>query len=144
MKNIQIALVTLLIFVGSNLHAQSKKYKTEGRKCTRVEIITPGGLFSNYELSDGDVEMMKIDGIKDFLIEKIKKNGSEKGWPVKLASFEMRMANPDALKKYVVYKVIQLDDKVILVAPAKYNQDLEAGWSLTKDIYFVMYANAVH
>ena len=74
MKNIQIALVMLLLFVGSNLHAQSKKYKTEGRKCTRVEIVTPGDLYSNYQMSDGDVEMMQIDGIKDFLIEKIKKN----------------------------------------------------------------------
>lgn len=144
MKNIQIALVMLLLFVGSNLHAQSKKYKTEGRKCTRVEIVTPGDLYSNYQMSDGDVEMMQIDGIKDFLIEKIKKNCVESAWPEKLASFESRLDNPDIIKKYVVYKVIEINDKVILVAPAKYNQNLEAGWSLTKDIYFVFNAKAVH
>ena len=51
MKNIQMALAMLLIIGSTSLNAQSKKYKIEGTKCQRVEIIDAGELCSTYELN---------------------------------------------------------------------------------------------
>ena len=102
MKNIQMALAMLLIIGSTSLNAQSKKYKIEGTKCQRVEIIDAGELCSTYELND-----------------------------------------PDKLKSYVVYKVVTLEDKIILVAPLKYNKDKDNGWALSRDVFFVMSTKAI-
>ena len=46
-----MALAMLLIIGSTSLNAQSKKYKIEGTKCQRVEIIDAGELYSTYELN---------------------------------------------------------------------------------------------
>lgn len=138
MKNIQLALAVLFIIGSTSLNAQSKKYKLEGKKCTRVEIIDPGELYSTYELNEGELEMMKVAGLTNYLIDEIKRNHMEDAWPEKLGDLDSRIAEPDKIKTYVVYKVIEFEDKVIVVAPVKYNKDKDTGWALTKDVFFVM------
>jgi hypothetical protein len=143
MKNIQLALAVLLIVASTALQAQSKKYKTEGKKCPRVEIIDAGELYSTYELNDGEIEMLKIAGVNEFLLQEIKSLHTEANWPEKLGDLDARIAEPDMIKGYVVYKIADIDDKVVLVVPYKYNKDKASGWAVTKDIYFVMSAKGV-
>jgi len=143
MKNMSIVLLTLLLLTTSAANAQAKKYKIEGKKCSRVEIIEPGDLFSTYDLNDGEIEMMKIQGVNAPLLEKIINTHTEDSWPASLGSLDQRIANPDKIKDYAVYKLATIEDKVILVAPAKFNQNKESGWALTKDIFIVMYKSGI-
>lgn len=143
MKNIQMVLAMLLIIGSTSLNAQSKKYKIEGTKCQRVEIIDAGELYSTYELNEGEIEMMKIAGLSNYLIDEIKGNHTEDSWPEKLGDLDARIADPDKVKSYVVYKVVTLEDKIILVAPLKYNNDKDSGWALSRDVFFVMSSKAI-
>jgi hypothetical protein len=143
MKNTTVIILTLLLLTGSAANAQSKKYKTEGTKCQRVEIIETGAIFSTYDLNDGEIEMLTISGVKPALLDKIKATHKEDTWPAAFGNLEQRIANPDKIKSYVVYKVATIEDKVILVAPFKFNKDKESGWALTKDIFIVMYSTGI-
>lgn len=138
MKNIHIALLTLFILTSGAVDAQAKKYKIEGIKCTRVEIIVPGDLFSTYDLNDGEIEMLKIQKVNTVLMEKIVNNHKEDAWPSSFGNLDQRIANPEIVKSYVVYKLADLEDKVVLIVPAKYNKDKDGGWSLSKDIFLIM------
>ncbi len=138
MKNIPIVILAMLLLTTSAVNAQAKKYKIEGKKCPRVEIIEPGDLFSTYDLNDGEIEMMKIEGINAPLLEKIISTHTEDSWPTAFGSLDQRIANPDKIKAYAVYKVATIEDKVILVVPAKFNKDKDAGWALTKDVFIVI------
>ncbi len=124
--------------VTAQADAQAKKYKIDGRKCPRVEITDPGEFYSTYDFEDGEVELMKIDNIKPVLLEKIEANHTETSWPSALAKLDNRTSNPDKVKSYVVYSVAKINDKYILVVPAKYNSDKEEGWAPSHDIFFVV------
>lgn len=138
-----LSILFLLLFTGTVLQAQSKKYKIDGRKCARTEITDPGELYSTYDLSDSDIESLRSQKVKSKLIDKIIAAHKETNWPAKLGSLDARMQNPEQMKAYVVYKVATVNDIIILVAPAKYNNTFPEGWSLTQDIFFIVNQNAL-
>lgn len=133
-----VLLLAVFFLFTQAAQAQPKKFKIDGRKCMLVEITDPGEFYSTYNFEDADIELMKIDKMQPVLIQKIQDNHTEKSWPNLLSALDQRTANPDKIKSYVVYKVIQFNDKCVLVAPAKYNAGLGDGWAPAHDIFFVV------
>lgn len=138
MKKGRLVLAILFILSSTLVNAQSKKYKIEGKKCTRVEITDPGELYSSYELLDEDLAILKIENVKPFLLESIQNNHTEDKWPSELGNLESRVDNPDKMKSLVAYKVCKLDGKYLLVIPAKHNSELGSGWAPSRDIFMVI------
>ncbi len=138
MKKVRLILATFLILITTLLNAQAKKYKIEGKKCVRVEITDPGELYSNYTLLDEDIALMKIEGIKPFLLETITNFHTEDKWPSAMGDLDSRVKNPDKMKSLVAYKVCKFEGKYLLVIPAKFNKDLGDGWTPSRDIFMVI------
>lgn len=138
MKNVRLILAVFLILSSSLLNAQAKKYKIEGKKCARVEITDPGELYSNYTLLDEDIEKMKIDNIKPYLLDNITNNHTEDRWPAEMKDLTSRVNNPEKIKSFVAYNVCKLEGKYILVIPAKHNSSMGEGWAPSKDIFIVI------
>lgn len=138
MKNVRLVLALFIILSAVQVNAQSKKYKIEGKKCTRVEITDPGELYSSYELLDEDIALLKIEKVKPFLLESIQNNHTEDKWPSELGNLDSRIQNPDKIKSLVAYKVCKLDGKYLLVVPAKHNAELGSGWAPSRDIFMVI------
>lgn len=138
MYTLRLGLLTFLVCFTTITWAQSAKYKTMGRKCVRVEIADAGELYSTYTLTDTEIQSLLDKKIKRELIDDIQAYGNETGWPAKLKLFDERIANPDQIKKYVVYEVAKVNDMHILVIPAKYNSNLPDGWAVSRDIYLLM------
>ena len=88
MKKGRLVLAILFILSSTLVNAQSKKYKIEGKKCTRVEITDPGELYSSYELLDEDLAILKIENVKPFLLESIQNNHTEDKWPSELGNLD--------------------------------------------------------
>jgi len=138
MKNVRLVLAIFFILSSTLVNAQSKKYKIEGKKCTRVQITDPGELYSSYELLDEDIALLKIENIKPFLLESIKNYHTEDKWPSEMGNLDSRIQNPDKIKSLVAYKVCKLEGKYLLVIPAKHNSELEVGWAPSRDIFMVI------
>ena len=138
MKNVRLVLAVFFILSATLVNAQSKKYKIEGKKCTRVEITDPGELYSSYELLEEDIALMNVEEIKPFLLESIKNNHTEDKWPSEMGNLDSRVKNPDKMKSLVAYKVCKLEGKYLLVIPAKYNSELGSGWAPSRDIFMVI------
>ena len=133
------AVLLLFIFVFSTAaNAQSKTYKVGKRKCERVEIADPGEFYSTYDFETTDIDIITAAGLKEEHIALVQQYHKESNWPTELGNFNVRINEQEKIKSYVVYKIATIGDKVLLVAPAKYNQQLGEGWAPTQDIYFVV------
>lgn len=131
-------LLIILLLINANVHAQSSKYKIGKVKCVKAAISDPGEFYSTYEFEPTDLNQLKSVKMTDADIETIKHANTESTWPAQLGSFEIRMQNAEKIKSYVVYKVAEIGDKYLLVAPAKYNSAMGDGWAPQNDIYFVV------
>lgn len=138
MPFLRSGLLILFLCTGFMLHAQPKKLKLEGTKCRLVSISDPGEFYSTYTFTDEDLQALHAAGLKHTLIDKISQHHTESTWPAKLGSLDERIEHPEILKAYVVYKVAEINNMVILVAPAKYNSTQPEGWALTEDVFFVL------
>lgn len=133
-----VFLCLLLLLMQTDVHAQSAKYKTGKLKCVKVEITDPGEFYSTYEFIQTDLDQLHTVKLTDAEIENIKHAYNESAWPSELGNFQVRMQNAEKIKTYVVYKIAEIGDKYLLVAPAKYNSGMGEGWAPQKDIYFVI------
>lgn len=138
MKNVRFGLMILLILSVSLAQAQKKKYKLDGNKFPLVEISDPGEVYSTYVLQDSEIELLKIEKIKPYLLDIIINNHTEAQWPQEMGNLDSRVSNPDKIKSYTAYKVCKFDKKYLLVIPAKYNKDMGAGWAPSKDMFIVV------
>ncbi len=143
MKNVPLVLTLVFILSVSLVNAQSKKYKLDGIKYHRIEITDPGEVYSTYILQESDIELLKIEKVKPYLLDQITNNHTEEQWPKELGNLDSRVANPDKIKSYTVYMVCKFDKKYLLVIPAKYNADMGEGWAPTKDIFIVVGENGI-
>lgn len=133
-----VFLCLLLLLTQNDLHAQSAKYKIGKVKCVKVEITDPGEFYSTYEFLQTDLDQLRSLKFTEAEIENIKHAYNESAWPSELGNFEVRIQNAEKIKTYTVYKIAEIGDKYLLVAPAKYNSGMGTGWAPQNDIYFVI------
>lgn len=138
MPNLRSTILMLFICSGLIAQAQPKQVKLKGHKCPSIAISDPGEFYSTYNFSDNDLHALDSAGLKNTVIDNIIAHHTETSWPGKLASLDERIANPDILKSYVVYKVAEINNMVVVLVPAKYNSDKPEGWALTEDVYFIL------
>ncbi|MFI5171916.1 MAG: hypothetical protein ACHQFW_05970 [Chitinophagales bacterium] len=143
MRNVRIIIAVLFVFSALAVSAQPKKYKVDGKKCVRVEITDPGEFYSTYNIEEAEIEMLKAQKVKPILLDHIINNHTEDKWPAQLGNLDSRVANPEKIKSYAVYKVAKMDDKFVLVVPASHNSDKGEGWAPTRDIFFVVGSTGV-
>ena len=138
MKILRLGIVTLLFFTTLLADAQSKKYKVDGKKCVRMELMDAGEFYSTFTIDAAEIETLKAQKVKPILMDHIINNHTEDKWPSELANLDTRFNYPEKVNSYVVFKVAKLNDKYILVVPARFNNDNGEGWASTNDIFFVV------
>lgn len=139
-------LLVSLILSFPFLHAQAQKapgkYVVDGHKCKKATIVDPGELYSTYQFDETELEMLSA-AVGNTLAGRVNENHTEDRFPVAMQDLDARTDNPERMKAFRVYKLARLDDKWVLVVPAKYNKHQPSGWAPQQDFFLVMRAEGV-
>lgn len=104
----------------------------------RMKITDPGELYSGFDI-DGNSDArnaIKNSGAGSY--NSILDHAKESGWPSGIQKLDDRLDKAEKMKEYVVYKVAEFGDKVLLKIPASENKHMASNMQASYDFYFVI------
>lgn len=139
MKKYFLPLAILFLLYSSSVFAQST-YKTHGLKCKATKIIDPGEMYSTISFSEEDEANIRKAVKNSDLAEDIFDLHTESTWPDKMKDLDNRTSElgKATIVTYKVFKVCEVDGKIILVIPVKGNSGMPRGYVPDHDFYMVI------
>ena len=107
-----------------------------------VKIIDSGRLYSTYDFDKYEREELRQQLTPEQL-ELVEKYHKEDAWPPAISTFEKREEVRPLISGYRAFIVAQLDDKYVLIIPARLNKKMPSGMRPDRDIFFVISKSAV-
>ncbi|MBL7964381.1 MAG: hypothetical protein JNM31_11135 [Flavobacteriales bacterium] len=110
-----------------------------------ARIVRTDDLYASYDLVDDEAALAEMQraGLPQADIDAVVFRAHERNWPEGIDRFERRQANLASFAKYKAYRLVQWDNKVLLVIPVEKNKHMPILLRPYVDIYFVYSKGAV-
>jgi hypothetical protein len=136
-------LILICMLVGAYMAAPHASAQKVFKKAQKSAITDPGELYSTYDFNETEIATIKAAMSKPEKTEDVIKWANEAGWPQGISDFSERIKEDKQalMKKLVVFKVVEIDDKWLLWIPM--NKNKKSGLTFSHDIYFVISKSGV-
>lgn len=133
MKNL---ILFLAIALTGTVNAQSSS-------AIKATISDPGALYSTFNWNSGNNKEMLAKVVSAAEMQNILKYSIESSWPAGISTFNARSNKQDLIKKYIAYKVAEVDMYYVIKIPSAANSHMPDDMRAYYDFYFVMGKNGV-
>lgn len=102
-----------------------------------VQIKDSAFLYSTYRLTESDKEALREEWSGE-VVALVEKYAHEDAWPPAIDNFRSREKIRAQINGYVALALGEIEDKYVLIIPARLNEELPRNMRPERDIFFIM------
>lgn len=135
-----ILLLFMIMPACSVYRSSSGLFDIKGLK--EVQIVDSRHLYSTYDIDKYEREEL-LRQLSEEQFELVEKYHREDSWPEAISSFEKREKVRPMINNYRAFILAEMDDKYILIIPARANRHMPMGFRPKHDVFFIISRSAV-
>ena len=112
------------------------------RDLKEVQIKDSRRLYSTYDIDKYEREQLSRV-LDPEVLELVEKYHREDSWPEAISTFEKREKVRSMIENYRAFLLAEMDDKYILIIPARANRRMPLSFRPKRDVFFIISRTAV-